>query len=94
MENLEHERTAGMLIEGVSPIQPVAGSSTLSEYLRAVCDENRQSSTAERDPRPTATERAERIAAIKKKIRKGYYNTETVLEDLSSSFAGVFDKLT
>jgi hypothetical protein len=36
-------------------------------------------------------ERKSYLDAIKKKIKSGYYNSEEVAEDLSQSFAQVFD---
>lgn len=38
-------------------------------------------------------ERKKRLASIKKKIKSGYYNSDEVAEDLSESFAKVFDNL-
>lgn len=83
-----------MLIEGVTPRGPMTGSSSLVELLRTKGAKKSDTGELYPDLRPTPAERAERIAGIKNRISKGYYNTESVLEDLSDSFAGVFDKLT
>lgn len=40
----------------------------------------------------TETSRAGMLASIKKKIKSGYYNSDEVAEDLSHSFAKLFDK--
>jgi hypothetical protein len=37
--------------------------------------------------------RSEFLKLVQEKIRKGYYNSEPVIDDLSSSFAGAFDKI-
>lgn len=38
-------------------------------------------------------ERKNKLASIKKKIKSGYYNSDEVSEDLSESFAKVFNNL-
>jgi hypothetical protein len=49
---------------------------------------------AQTPPPASEADRAQLLAAIRKRIKKGYYRTDAVLEDLSDSFAAVFDKLT
>ncbi len=37
-------------------------------------------------------DRKKRLLSIRKKIKAGYYNSEEVIEDLSESFAQIFDQ--
>jgi hypothetical protein len=37
--------------------------------------------------------RSEFLRLVQEKIKKGYYNSEPVIDDLSNSMAGAFDKL-
>lgn len=83
-----------MLIESATPCTPMAGAQTLADYLLGIAADIPDAGPEYQQQRPSPVERAERIAGIKSRIRKGYYNTDAVLEDLSNSFAGVFDKLT
>jgi hypothetical protein len=45
------------------------------------------------NPAQDSADRTELLASVRKKLHKGFYNSEAVLEDLSDAFAGVFNKL-
>jgi hypothetical protein len=40
-----------------------------------------------------SSDRSEFLKLVRQKIRKGHYNSDAVLDDLSHSFAGAFDKI-
>ena len=75
-----------MIIQDASsdPIRSDAPRPRRAEAARTV---------ATNDPHPGDIPRSDFLKLVQQKMKKGYYNSETVLEDLSQSFAGAFNKI-
>ena len=66
-------------------VKPAKKKPAFKEILSEKCVEDSYEPSNEVD-------RKKRLLSIRKKIKAGYYNSEEVVEDLSESFAQIFDQ--
>lgn len=69
---------------------------TVKPDLKRQRDDAEKRGTPEDSPsrvsEQSSTERKELLASIRNKIKKGFYNSDSVLEDLSHGFASALDQ--
>jgi hypothetical protein len=73
-------------------LQGIAGYNSLEQRVRqqeaAAPGKKAIAASPPQDPN-----RSEFLKLVQEKIKKGFYNSDIVAEDLSHSFAGAFDKI-
>lgn len=81
-----------MIVQGLSSYRHIQLKPQRDKGGALTADRTKKASKG-RAPRTESPDRSEFLKLVQRKVRNGHYNSDAVLDDLSHSFAGAFDKI-